>query len=83
MIAGIAIGRHILPTVNAKRNNISKAESPVQVHAPVNREIRLSPSKSDYETFAKTTALAMGRPARSASKPKPNTRLLSLLNLGA
>jgi hypothetical protein len=47
------------------------------------RAIRLRPSTSDYETFAKTTALAMGRTAMPASTPKPNKRLLSLLNLGA
>jgi hypothetical protein len=43
----------------------------------------LRPSTSDYETFAKTTALAMGKTATASSAAKPNTRLLSLLNLGA
>lgn len=46
------------------------------------RPIRLKPSTSDYSTFVKTTALAMGRTATTASTPKPNRRLLSLLNLG-
>ena len=47
------------------------------------KAIRLRPSASDYATFAKTTADAMGRNAPGASAPKPNKRLLSLLGLGA
>ena len=46
------------------------------------RPIRLKPSTSDYETFALTTADAMGKTATSASVRKPNKRLLSLVNLG-
>jgi hypothetical protein len=55
----------------------------VPAKAGVFQEICLRPFKSDYETFAKTTALAMGKTERNASMPKPNKRLLSLLNLGA
>jgi len=47
------------------------------------RGIRLKPSSSDYETFAKTTALAMGKAVPTGSALRPNMQLLSLLNLGS
>ncbi|MEO8615745.1 MAG: hypothetical protein ABI600_11440 [Luteolibacter sp.] len=52
----------------------------VQVSA---RHIRLRPSSSDYETFARTTALAMGKAEPTGYALKPNRLLLSLLNLGS
>ena len=66
-----------------KKNAVANPGAQAPVKARVIREIRLQPSQSDYETFARTTALAMGKTVRRASAPKPNTRLLSLLNLGA
>ena len=57
--------------------------NPVPPVTKVNRTIRLQPSSSDYATFARTTANAMGQAEPSASKLRPNKRLLSLLNLGA
>jgi len=57
--------------------------TPTLVKWQVFHAIRLRPSTSSYETFVKTTALAMGKTVTSESAPKPNTRLLSLLNLDA
>ena len=72
---------------SAQREREKKAVGNLVTSAPakarVFQAICLRPSKSDYATFAKTTALAMGRTERNASTPKPNKRLLSLLNLGA
>jgi hypothetical protein len=66
------------------REREKKAKPAPGTPAPAKvRAIRLRPSSSDYETFAMTTALAMGKNASTASKRRPNTRLLSLLNLGS
>lgn len=75
--------RHIHRIVNAKKKAIVHPVTPAPAKVRVFQEIRLQPSTSDYETFAKTTALAMGRTGIYASKPKPNRRLLSLVNLGS
>jgi hypothetical protein len=69
--------------VKAKKEAIVHPVTPAPAKVRVFQEIRLQPSTSDYETFAKTTALAMGRTAGNASSPKPNKRLLSLVNLGS
>ena len=69
--------------MSAKKKTAVKAEKPALPAAKVFQRIRLLPSSSDYATFAKTTANAMGRAEPSASRLKPNKRLLSLLNLGA
>ncbi len=69
--------------MNAKKKAIVHPVTPASAKVRVFQEIRLQPSTSDYETFAKTTALAMGRTATCTSKPKPNKRLLSLVNLGS
>jgi hypothetical protein len=69
--------------VNAKKKVAENQVTPAPAKVRVLRAIRLRPSTSDYETFAKTTALAMGKTAGCASSPKPNKRLLSLLNLGS
>ena len=45
------------------------------------KAIRLKPSATDYATFARTTADAMGRTAPDVSESKPNMRMLSLGNL--
>jgi hypothetical protein len=45
------------------------------------KPIRLRPSSSDYATFVRTTADAMGLTGPVASKTKPNRLLLSLANL--
>jgi hypothetical protein len=82
-IFGIAVAfedRHGDRIVNAKKNAIPAHGTPAPAKV---RAIRLRPSSSDYETFAMTTALAMGKTASTASTRKPNTRLLSLLNLGS
>ena len=71
---------HIAFVVSEKKQLIVKTIALVP-KATGYRAIRLVPSKSDYKTFAKTTALAMGKSAQSASESKPNTLLLSLLNL--
>lgn len=81
-IAEPAVIRDTLSEVSTKKNAVANPGAQAPVKARVIREIRLQPSRSDYETFARTTALAMGKTVRSASAPKPNTRLLSLLNLG-
>jgi hypothetical protein len=81
-ITATPAGRHILRIVNAKKKAVEYPTTPAPAEVRVFRAIRLRPSTSDYETFAKTTALAMGQTERAASTPKPNTRLLSLLNLG-
>lgn len=75
-------GRHSGHIVNAKKKAVKNPVTPAPSQARVIQTIRLQPSTSDYETFAKTTALAMGKTGRNASTPKPNTLLL-LLNLGA
>ncbi len=77
------MGRHRAHIVNRKKNEAGIAETTVPAKARMSGAIRLRPSKSDYETFVVTTARAMGRTASAASAHKPNTRLLSLLNLGA
>lgn len=82
-IAEPAVVRDTLLKMSTKKNAVADPGAQAPVKARVIREIRLQPSRSDYETFARTTALAMGKTVRSASAPKPNTRLLSLLNLGA
>jgi len=69
--------------VNAKKKIAAKPRKPTRPAATVFRTIRLQPSSSDYVTFAKTTANAMGKGEPNASMLKPNKRLLSLLNLGA
>ena len=43
--------------------------------------IKLTPARSDYRTFAETTARAMGKP-KPAEDDRPNERLLSMLGLG-
>lgn len=68
--------------MNAKKKAIEAPVTPAPAKVRVLRPIRLLPSTSDYETFAKTTALAMGKTVRDASTHKPNTQLLSLVNLG-
>jgi hypothetical protein len=72
-----------LAIVSSKKNR-EKATIPTSTEkSGAVRMIRLLPSRSDYECFVNTTALAMGRTVSPASRHKPNTRLLSLLNLGA
>lgn len=83
LIAEMLGGWHISRIVNAKKKAITHPVTPAPAKVRVVQEIRLQPSRSDYKAFAKTTALAMGRTASTASKPKPNTRLLSLVNLGS
>jgi hypothetical protein len=82
-IAAMSSGRHSLRIVNAKKKAVKISARPAPAEARAFRAIRLQPSTSDYETFVVTTALAMGRTVTPASTPKPNTRLLSLVNLGA
>jgi hypothetical protein len=77
------MGGHVSHIVNAKKKAAETPVTPAPDKARMFRTIRLRPSTSDYETFARTTALAMGKTAKPASTPKPNTRLLSLLDLGA
>ena len=79
----MAAGHHLLPVVNAKKKAVENPVTLAPAKVQVFQTIRLRPSTSDYATFAKTTALAMGKTATAVSAPKPNTRLLSLLNLGA
>jgi hypothetical protein len=74
---------YCLPIVNAKKKTAADPWKPARPAAKVFRTIRLQPSPSDYATFAKTTANAMGKTEPNASMLKPNKRLLSLLNLGA
>lgn len=70
-----------LPILSSKKNR-EKVTSPTSTENSGGvRVIRLLPSRSDYECFVNTTALAMGRTVTPASRHKPNTRLLSLLNL--
>jgi hypothetical protein len=69
--------------LNAKKKEFVHPVTPAPAKVQVFRGIRLRPSMSDYETFARTTALAMGRTVDSGSVPKPNVQLLSLVNLGA
>lgn len=45
--------------------------------------IVLRPCKSDYQTFARRTAISLGLDPEKASMRKPNTYLLSLMNLGS
>ena len=82
-IAETPAGCHLPPSVNAKKKTVVNRSTSAPAKARGLQAICLRPSKSDYETFAKTTALAMGRTVRDASTPKPNQRLLWLLNLGA
>lgn len=63
--------------MNAKKKPQENPPSSARATQP----IRLKPSTSDYATFAKTTANAMGRSEPDASALKPNKRLLSLVNL--
>ena len=42
------------------------------------KEIKLTPTASDYKTFAKLTAKVLNIPVRD----KPNEKLLELVNLG-
>ncbi len=71
-------------TIVSSKKNREKATIPTTTERSGGvRVIRLLPSSSDYECFVNTTALAMGRTVTPASRHKPNTRLLSLLNLGA
>ena len=44
------------------------------------RPIRLKPSSSDYATFARTTAKAMGKAEPTGSDLKPNPRVRSLMS---
>ncbi len=46
-------------------------------------QIVLRPCKSDYQTFARRTAIALGKDPEKAAMRKPNTYLLSLMNLGS
>lgn len=69
--------------VSSKKNREKVASPTTTEKSGGVRVIRLLPSRSDYECFVNTTALAMGRTVTPASMHKPNTRLLSLLNLGA
>ena len=69
--------------MSTKKKPILTRTKPKPPAASVSEVICLRPSVSDYETFARTTADAMGRNAPVASKRKPNKRLLSLLGLGA
>ena len=66
---------------------LSAKKKSTRMTSPLPRErwevIRLCPSPSDYETFVKTTAIAMGRSVGIGSTVRPNMRLLSLLNLGS
>lgn len=45
--------------------------------------IVLRPCKSDYQTFARKTAIALGKDPEKAAKRKPNAYLLSLMNWGS
>lgn len=45
--------------------------------------IRLRPCKTDYATFARRTAIALGKDPEKAALRKPNTYLLSLMNSGS
>jgi hypothetical protein len=82
-IVATLAGRHGVHIVNARKKAVESPVTSAPAKVRAFRTIRLRPSRSDYETFAKTTALATGKTARAASTPKPNRRLLSLLNLGA
>lgn len=82
-IAAAHLGSHSARIVNAKKKAAGIPATPTPAKGRMLRTIRLHPTTSDYETFAKTTALAMGKTTKAASASKPNTRLLSLLNLGS
>jgi hypothetical protein len=64
-----------------KISKILKIHSEGEMVHLVVRQIRLKPSSSDYVTFAKTTARAMGKAEPKASELKPNSRVLWLANL--
>jgi hypothetical protein len=74
----------IIPPVEAKKKQVKRQREPAPAPAAarVAREIRLQPSTSDYETFVRTTAKAMGKAECQGARPKPSAQLLSLLNLG-
>ncbi|RYZ84705.1 MAG: hypothetical protein EOP06_17600 [Proteobacteria bacterium] len=80
-IASIGEVCEYAPVVSAKKK--SDQQSPSGQKVDKRTAIRLIPSRSDYDTFVRTTAIAMDRPVRTGSQIKLNTRLLSLLNLGA
>jgi hypothetical protein len=73
-------GRYIVSSEKMATKNLAR---PAKANSQVLQPIRLRPSSSDYVTFARTTAIAMGKSVTNASTPKPNKRLLSLLNLGS
>ena len=62
--------------------NPKKNQSPPTAAKEI-KAIRLKPSATDYATFVRTTADAMGLTGPDASKTKPNKLLLSLANLGS
>jgi hypothetical protein len=69
--------------VSAEKKSNPNPVKPTRQGAMVHQEIRLRPSLSDYATFARTTAIAMGKTATNVSTRKPDNYLLSLLNLGS
>jgi hypothetical protein len=54
-----------------------------EITVAATKAIRLKPSTTDYATFARTTAKALGLTGAAAAKSKPSKRVLSLMNLGS
>jgi len=69
--------------VSAEKKLNRNPVKPTRQGTVAHQEIRLRPSLSDYATFARTTALAMGKTVTNVSTRKPDNYLLSLLNLGS
>ena len=67
--------------VSVKKKSNPSPQKPAQKGEVGYKGIYLKPSSTDYETFARTTALAMGKIASSVSNRKPDNYLLSLVNL--
>lgn len=67
--------------------NTEKKQSPLPVAAAKTQAqpkgIRLVPCKTDYETWARRTAIALGKDPEKAALRKPNAYFLSLMNLGS
>ncbi|MBK1881477.1 hypothetical protein JIN85_03560 [Luteolibacter pohnpeiensis] len=64
-----------------KKSNLKNPQQPARKGEIGYKGIYLKPSSTDYATFARTTALAMGKSEPTGSALKPNKLLLSLLNL--
>jgi len=67
--------------VRTKKKEILNRPKSSDLERTLGNPIRLKPSTSDYATFVKTTANAMGKSDPPLSAYKPNKYLLSLANL--